>query len=119
MSTLHANSPADAVERMAVLLSQKLGAASDFGYAQIGQHIDFVVQLSNHLDGNRTLKRFVSEIAELVPGETKRPLAQQIFKAPVGSDVSRAVGRPQEETLADLQSAGFDVNWLLPDGSVE
>jgi len=119
MSTLHANSPADAVERMAVLLSQKLGAASDFGYAQIGQHIDFVVQLSNHLDGNRTLKRFVSEIAELVPGETKRPLAQQIFKAPIGSDVSRAVGRPQEETLADLQGAGFDVNWLLPDGSVE
>ena len=119
MSTLHANSPSDAVERMAVLLSQKLGAASDFGYAQIGQHIDFVVQLSNHLDGNRTLKRFVSEIAELVPGETKRPLAQQIFKAPTGSDVARAVGRPQEETLADLQGAGFDVNWLLPDGSVE
>ena len=118
MSTLHANSPADAVERMAVLLSQKLGAASDFGYAQIGQHIDFVVQLSNHLDGSRTLKRFISEISELVPGETKRPVVQKIFAAPKGSDVSQAVGRPQDDTLADLEHAGFDDKWLLPEGSL-
>lgn len=116
MSTLHANSPADAVERMAVLLGQKLGAASEFGYAQLGQHIDFVVQLSNHLDGTRTLQRFVTEISELVPGETSRPVVQQIFKAPVGSARAEVVGRPASDTLDDLVAAGFDERWLLPDG---
>jgi len=112
ISTIHANSPADAVERMAVLLSQR-GAPSEFSYKLISQHIDFVVQLSNHLQGDRTEKRFVTEISELIPGEGARPVAQSIFKAERGDDQAVVVGLPQNDTLAELEGVGFDSGkWL-------
>lgn len=114
ISTIHANSPADAVERMAVLLSQR-GAPSEFGYKLIAQHIDFVVQLSNHLQGDRTEKRFVTEISELIPGEGARPVAQSIFKAKRGDDEAQVVGLPQADTLEELELVGFDTEkWLRP-----
>ncbi|PPG77494.1 CpaF family protein [Rathayibacter rathayi] len=114
ISTIHANSPADAVERMAVLLSQR-GAPSEFGYKLIAQHIDFVVQLSNHLQGDRTEKRFVTEVSELIPGEGARPVAQSIFKAKRGDDEAQVVGLPQNDTLEELELVGFDTEkWLRP-----
>ncbi len=116
ISTIHANSPADAVERMAVLLSQR-GAPSEFGYKLIAQHIDFVVQLSNHLQGDRTEKRFVTEISELLPGEGARPVAQAIFKAQRGDDRAEVVGLPDPETLQELELVGFDTDRWLRAGS--
>lgn len=115
MSTLHAVSPADAIGRMAELLTEKLGSAAALGYGQIGQHIDFIVQLSNHLGGSRTLQRFVSEISEITPGEGAKPIAMPIFKATPGEAVAHPAGRPLPETLVDLVNAGFDQRWLFPD----
>jgi pilus assembly protein CpaF len=114
ISTIHSNNAAGAVERMAVLLSSR-GAPSEFGYKLIGQHIDFVVQLSNHLQGDRTAKRFLTEISELIPGEQTRPAINQIFAAPRGSDQAEPFQLPQPQMLEDLEAVGFDSDkWLRP-----
>lgn len=114
MSTIHANTPSETIERLALLLSQRSAGSSDFGYKLIGQHIDFIVQLSNYVGGDRTETRFISEIAEIIPGEGARPIAQPIFKAPRGTTRAELVGRPHDETLQDLIHVGYDPDWLIP-----
>ncbi|WP_448812104.1 ATPase, T2SS/T4P/T4SS family [Agromyces bauzanensis] len=114
MSTIHANTPSETIERIAVLLSKGISASNDFGYKLIGQHIDFIVQLSNFVGGDRTETRFISEISELVPGEGARPIAQAIYKAPRGATRAELVARPQEETINDLEHVGYDPDWLIP-----
>ncbi len=113
MSTIHANSPSETIERIAVLLSKGINASDDFGYKLIGQHIDIIVQLSNYLDGGRTETRFISEISMLLPGEGSRPIAQPVFKAEPGTSRAHPAVLPPDDKLTELEHVGFDRTWLL------
>lgn len=117
MSTIHANTPAETIERLAVLVGMSsMNADSTFAYRLVEQHIDFIVQLSNYTAGDHAGVRFVSEISEVVAGEGDRPLCNPIFKAGTGSDTAVVVGRPQEQMLQELEAVGFSKNTLLNSG---
>lgn len=114
MSTLHANSPTDAIERLATLLQQGMQTSPSFAYRQIGQHIDFIVQISNQVDGTRTRERFISDISQVLPGEGDRPSVLPIFKTSSGSTKAQCENLPRIQELARLEAVGFDGNRLRP-----
>ncbi|MFC5928619.1 ATP-binding cassette domain-containing protein [Cryobacterium melibiosiphilum] len=115
LSTLHAESPANAIERMATLTQRSLNTSDAYAYRQIAQHINFIVQVSKVRDAETGLvRRIVTEIAEVGPGEQARPIATPIFRADPYTHEQVALNRPREETLAELVHAGFDANLLLP-----
>lgn len=115
MSTIHANTPTETVERLAVLVGMSgMNASINSAYRLIEQHIDIIVQLSNYTGGEHAGVRYVSEISEVVAGEGERPLCQAIFKAQSGSTIAELVERPQDHTLVDLAAAGFDAEHFFP-----
>ncbi|MFR1637840.1 MAG: ATPase, T2SS/T4P/T4SS family [Eggerthellaceae bacterium] len=62
LTTLHANSPADAVARLATMVRYAVDLPVDVIEANVASSFDVVVQTARALDGSR----FVSEVAELV-----------------------------------------------------
>lgn len=61
MTTLHANSPQDAIDRLITMVRYAVDLPVDAIEAQIGTAFDLVVQLSRSREGSR----FVSEIVEM------------------------------------------------------
>ena len=108
MCTLHANSPAEAFDRILILgLRGGLALAERAIHVLVGLAVDVIVHVAKRYDGQRTV-RFVSEILEVMPpGDTERPAVNRLF-VPEGPG-GRAVGgcAPSPAMLARLETAGF------------
>jgi Flp pilus assembly CpaF family ATPase len=109
MCTLHANSPAEAFDRILILgLRGGLSLAERAIYILVGMAVDLIVHVRKRHDGTRTV-RYVSEILEVMPpGDTERPAVNRLF-LPEGPDGrALAAHTPSPRTLARLAAAGFD-----------
>jgi pilus assembly protein CpaF len=74
MTTLHANSPFDALDRLEVLaLMSSQNMSSEVAKRQIISAVDLVIQMARMLDGTRK----ILEISEVVKG--KEYILQEIF----------------------------------------
>ena len=60
------------------------------------------------------VRRIVTEISEVGPGEGSRPIATPIFRADPYTHEQETANRPRNETLAQLVHAGFDPALLIP-----
>ena len=109
MCTLHANSPAEAFDRILILaLRGGLALAERAIHLLVGTAVDLIVHVRKRHDGFRTL-RYVSEILEVLPpGDTDRPSVNRLF-VPDGLG-GRPLARhtPSPRLLTRLDSAGFD-----------
>jgi Flp pilus assembly CpaF family ATPase len=109
MCTLHANSPAEAFDRILILaLRGGLSLAERAIHILVGMAVDLVVHVRKRHDGTRTV-RYVSEILEVMPpGDTERPAVNRLF-LPEGPD-GRAITAhtPSPRMLGRLAAAGFD-----------
>jgi pilus assembly protein CpaF len=120
-STLHANSPTKAIERMATLTQRNLGTTDNYAYRQIAQHINLLVQIRrvSYTDqhGIRRFRRVITDISEVQAGESvegARPIAAPLFQAhPRTFELHPGDGRPTPELLEDLTHAGFNPRHLF------
>lgn len=119
MCTLHANSPAEAFDRILILgLRGGLALAERAIHILVGMAVDLIVHLRRGFDGTRTV-RFVSEILEVMPpGDTERPAVNRLFLPDPETGRARAVHTPSAHLLARLTGAGFDAGLLDQDRSV-
>jgi Flp pilus assembly CpaF family ATPase len=113
MCTLHANSPAEAFDRILILgLRGGLALAERAIHILVGMAVDVIVHVRKRYDGQRTV-RFVSEILEVMPpGDTERPSVNRLFlpEGPGGRAV--AAHTPSPGMLARLEAAGFSAGLL-------
>ena len=113
MCTLHANSPAEAFDRILILgLRGGLALAERAIHILVGMAVDLIIQVRKRYDGQRTV-RFVSEILEVMPpGDTERPAVNRLFlpEGPGGRAI--AAHTPSPAMLARLQAAGFSPQLL-------
>jgi Flp pilus assembly CpaF family ATPase len=109
MCTLHANSPAEAFDRILILaLRGGLALAERAIHILVGMAVDLIVHVRKRYDGTRTL-RYVSEVLEVLPpADTDRPAANRLFlpEGPGGRAV--AAHTPSPQLLDRLVAAGFD-----------
>lgn len=84
LSTIHASSATDAIERMATLVQKVSGTTDAYAYRQIAQHIDFIIHVVRRRGSDGKIRRYITEVSEVVPGETNghvvRPNAVPIFR---------------------------------------
>jgi Flp pilus assembly CpaF family ATPase len=113
MCTLHANSPAEAFDRILILgLRGGLALAERAIHVLVGMAVDLIIHIRKRFDGQRTV-RFVSEILEVMPpGDTERPAVNRLFlpEGPGGRAV--AAHTPSPGMLARLEAAGFSPHLL-------
>jgi len=108
MCTLHANSPAEAFDRILILsLRGGLALAERAIHVLVGMAVDLIVHVRKRYDGRRTV-RYVSEILEVMPpGDTERPSVNRLF-LPEGPGGAAVVAHtPSPRLLARLQAAGL------------
>jgi Flp pilus assembly CpaF family ATPase len=109
MCTLHANSPAEAFDRILILgLRGGLALAERAIHILVGMAVDLIVHVRKRYDGTRT-RRYVSEVLEVLPpADTDRPAANRLFlpEGPAGQAV--AAHTPSPQLLERLAAAGFD-----------
>jgi Flp pilus assembly CpaF family ATPase len=109
MCTLHANSPAEAFDRILILgLRGGLALAERAIHILVGMAVDLIVHVRKRYDGQRTV-RFVSEVLEVMPpGDTERPAVNRLFlpEGPGGRAV--AAHTPSPGMLVRLEAAGFN-----------
>lgn len=105
MSTVHADSARDVVERLVGLAVKDSSLSEEYSYRQVVQSIDLIVYLARDLAGDGRSRRYVSEIIEVTRGERGNPVAvTQVF----GPDrLGRAVPRTPPTFLPELERAGF------------
>ena len=110
MSTIHASSPSDTIERMAALALRNLVANADYAYRQIAQHISIIVQLKK-VTTPTSHRRIVTHIAEVQPGETSggilRPTTAHLWEADRRGTLRRAA-TASPDLIEDLIEAGLD-----------
>ncbi|MGH3398371.1 MAG: CpaF family protein, partial [Streptosporangiaceae bacterium] len=109
MCTMHANSPAEAFDRILILaLRGGLTLAERAIHILVGMAVDLIVHVRKRYDGTRTV-RYVSEVLEVLPpADTERPAANRLFlpEGPAGRAV--AAHTPSPTLLERLVAAGFD-----------
>ncbi len=97
MCTLHANSPAEAFDRILILaLRGGLALAERAIHILVGMAVDLIVHVRKRFDGTRTL-RYVSEVLEVLPpADTERPAANRLFlpEGPAGRAVAAHTPSP-------------------------
>ncbi|MBF5082397.1 CpaF family protein [Quadrisphaera sp. INWT6] len=119
LSTTHAESARDAVERLATCALEAGPHISEgYAYRQIAQHIDLIVQVSvdDQTPRGGRKSRYVSEVVSLERGEGPNGVSMsEIFlPAPDGRAVATGVRPPW---AAELTAVGFDLVWL--DGAAQ
>jgi Flp pilus assembly CpaF family ATPase len=109
MCTMHANSPAEAFDRILILsLRGGLALAERAIHILVGMAVDLIVHLRRGFDGTRTV-RYVSEILEVMPpGDTDRPAVNRLFLPDPRTGRAVAAHTPSPGLLARLTAAGFD-----------
>jgi len=120
MCTLHANSPAEAFDRILILgLRGGLALAERAIHILVGMAIDLIVHVRKRYDGTRNV-RMVTEILEVMPpGDTERPAVNRLFlpEGPGGRAVPAHT--PSPAMLERLAGAGFDPAMLEQRNPVE
>jgi Flp pilus assembly CpaF family ATPase len=113
MCTLHANSPAEAFDRILILgLRGGLALAERAIHILVGMAVDLVVHLRRGFDGTRTV-RYVSEILEVMPpADTERPAVNRLFLPDPRTGRAIAAHTPSAGMLSRLTAAGFDAGLL-------
>jgi Flp pilus assembly CpaF family ATPase len=113
MCTLHANSPAEAFDRILILgLRGGLALAERAIHILVGMAVDVIVHLRRGFDGTRTV-RYVSEILEVMPpGDTERPAVNRLFLPDPRTGRAMAAHTPSAAMLSRLTGAGFDAGLL-------
>lgn len=108
MCTMHANSPAEAFDRILILgLRGGLALAERAIHILVGMAVDLIVHVKRGYDGTRTV-RFVTEILEVMPpGDTDRPAVNRLF-LPDAAGRASVAHTPSPALLARLRAAGFD-----------
>jgi Flp pilus assembly CpaF family ATPase len=113
MCTLHANSPAEAFDRILILaLRGGLALAERAIHILVGMAVDLIIHVRKRFDGTRTI-RYVSEVLEVLPpADTERPAVNRLFlpEGPGGRAV--AAHTPSPGMLERLAAAGFDPSLL-------
>jgi Flp pilus assembly CpaF family ATPase len=109
MCTMHANSPAEAFDRILILgLRGGLALAERAIHILVGMAVDLIVHVRRGYDGTRTV-RFVTEILEVMPpGDTDRPAVNRLFLPDPRTGRACAAHTPSPAMLARLAAAGFD-----------
>lgn len=119
MCTMHANSPAEAFDRILILgLRGGLVLAERAIHILVGMAVDLIVHVRKRYDGQRTV-RFVSEVLEVMPpGDTERPTVNRLFlpQAPGGRAVP--AHSPSPAMLSRLAGTGFNPALLDQRGPV-
>jgi pilus assembly protein CpaF len=124
MSTIHANSAADALARLeTMVLSASIDLPLEAVRAQIGSAIDLIVHQVRRADG----KRKIMQISELLGYEDNRPVMRDIFVLDANSERFRPTGvRPQclaklsrldmscPDAIFDPDSDGHDNIYAIP-----
>jgi Flp pilus assembly CpaF family ATPase len=113
MCTMHANSPAEAFDRILILgLRGGLALAERAIHILVGMAVDLIVHVRRGYDGARTV-RFVSEILEVMPpGDTERPSVNRLFLPDQGTGRARPAHTPSPAMLSRLAAAGFNASML-------
>jgi Flp pilus assembly CpaF family ATPase len=113
MCTLHANSPAEAFDRILILgLRGGLALAERAIHILVGMAVDLIVHIRRGYDGTRTV-RYVSEVLEVMPpGDTERPSVNRLFLPDPRTGMAAPAHTPSDGLLARLTSAGFDAHLL-------
>jgi Flp pilus assembly CpaF family ATPase len=113
MCTMHANSPAEAFDRILILgLRGGLALAERAIHILVGMAVDLIVHVRRAFDGTRTV-RFVTEILEVMPpGDTERPAVNRLFLPDGHTGRARAAHSPSPAMLTRLRAAGFDQGLL-------
>jgi pilus assembly protein CpaF len=116
MCTLHANSPAEAFDRILILgLRGGLALAERAIHILVGMAVDLVVHIRRGYDGARTT-RFVSEILEVMPpADTDRPAVNRLYLPDPATGRAVPAHTPSPGLHARLAAAGFDSR-MLHDG---
>ena len=107
MTTIHAKTAQDAISKLADLQQKFIGTSPAFAYRQIQDHIQIIVQLSTFRGKGH--KRHVTEICEVIPGESV-PTAAQIFASPARGQTAVPVEQPTQDMLEALADSGYDVS---------
>jgi Flp pilus assembly CpaF family ATPase len=109
MCTLHANSPAEAFDRILILaLRGGLTLAERAIHILVGMAVDLIVHVRKRFDGTRTV-RYVSEVLEVLPpADTERPAANRLFLPEGQTGRAVAAHTPSPLLLERLVAAGFD-----------
>ena len=109
MCTLHANSPAEAFDRILILaLRGGLTLAERAIHILVGMAVDLIVHVRKRFDGTRTV-RYVSEVLEVLPpADTERPAANRLFLPEGQTGRALAAHTPSPLLLERLVAAGFD-----------
>jgi Flp pilus assembly CpaF family ATPase len=113
MCTLHANSPAEAFDRILILsLRGGLALAERAIHILVGMAVDLIVHIRRGYDGTRTV-RYVAEILEVMPpGDTERPAVNRLFLPDPHTGRAVPAHTPSPVILTRLASAGFDAGTL-------
>jgi Flp pilus assembly CpaF family ATPase len=113
MCTLHANSPAEAFDRILILgLRGGLALAERAIHILVGMAVDLIVHVRRGYDGSRTV-RFVTEILEVMPpGDTERPAVNRLFLPDPRTGRAVAAHTPSPGMLTRLAAVGFDAGLL-------
>jgi Flp pilus assembly CpaF family ATPase len=113
MCTMHANSPAEAFDRILILgLRGGLALAERAIHILVGMAVDLIVHIRRGYDGTRTV-RYVSEVHEVMPpGDSERPAVNRLFLPDPQSGKASAAHTPSPGMLGRLIAAGFDTSVL-------
>ena len=114
LSTLHADSATNAIERMATLTQRNMNTTDSYAYRQIAQHIDLVVQISKVTETDGSVRRIITEISEIQAGEDARPIASPLFGIDPITRMQVPVGLPSKSTMGLLAAAGLNRNIFQP-----
>jgi Flp pilus assembly CpaF family ATPase len=111
--TMHANSPAEAFDRILILgLRGGLALAERAIHILVGMAVDLIVHVRRAYDGSRTV-RFVTEILEVMPpGDTDRPSVNRLFLPDAVTGRARAAHTPSPLMVGRLRAVGFDPTLL-------
>lgn len=119
VSTVHAHSALDTVERLVTLITRARGNLDTaFGYRLVAQNVDLIVHISlvdeSHLEGGRKW-RHVDEVVALEVSRDTHVAHTRIFEP---DEFGRA--RPTGALppwISDVERHGFDAGWLDPAAS--
>jgi Flp pilus assembly CpaF family ATPase len=109
MCTLHANSPAEAFDRILILaLRGGLALAERAIHILVGMAVDLIIHVRKRFDGTRTI-RYVSEVLEVLPpADTDRPAVNRLFLPDGPGGRAFPAHTPSPGLLDRLTAAGFD-----------
>jgi Flp pilus assembly CpaF family ATPase len=120
MSTLHSQSPEDAIERMVTLMMKDgSNATPAYCYRQIAQNIDLIIQMAKIRDHETgKARRVITSISEIQPGEDSygvaRPTISKIFAFDKATQTLELGQLPSRELLDKLTDVGFRESELSP-----